>query len=1263
MICEVFMDKKEEELYMSENDKLPEKPIYVIGKSFPHDSSGRPTKEGWNELSNTLSVFSDKRFETARYIMVKDGRIIRHIGVSSCSPSSTIIQPDDDFIFSLRNYAEKTDSKVIFIHNHPSGDIRPSENDITLTKKLENNFIDNEGVNRFCGHIILDHGNYGLYLPETGWKSLIDGKIQDIGNMSGVYVESTSLYGIKIKGENDLLLLAAKADQLDDGISWNRTNWIPAWFATPKGLVKNLEYINISEFNDVPLLKTKIRSLGRDSRSEFIYLTPANLEQNLICESFAQTTGMVRDVCLLKDDGYDFSKYSGGNIFEEVLKNEITIDDTDKYGKEIVDEKIDFEINSEQKNNMISKENNMEKNKEQGKFGDRLIFNRNKVEFKDLTPEQNLEREKLYDEVSFKNTAGENSEFMNIMNYFDFANHRDEEILFLRAAKDIGGDIIRDSEGMSKAVEQYLCSKFDVPQSYKDGEHLTYSKEEFDSFKQKFNFINFAAFDIVHGRKEALKNKNIETPEIFEEFFKAQFREPVSQEETLSAKEFNKAVADEIEKMEKENVSVNNENKKVIKENNIMKNYFNELSVKLGLKDDGAFNQFYNNLSLDNKDLCDYKEMGSTENNPFASQELKMFKNKCDAVYYPKTNTYHICIFGDERSDYYFDKDFKPMTEETFDAANPINIETINEGKHINTIEFLSHLKSKELSFKAIEVVDYSEFAGMPKASYYTVKDNTKDPPLLETFVSDENGNILNSALEKQNFIDNNRHNLVDFFDHNKNNQIKLPSYVNDFVNKINNEFLSKKDFNLGTEVKNISKQAVEFSNFIKSNYIRNKEKQNTKQTNEISYQTFQKKSKSKDVANTEDKSESTQEKLHEPEASESSQNISEPVIDKTKDNKMEILQEQLKRVMDKLDKVIQENNELRKENELLRENGKNIQNPQEAHEYNSSSEKSNYNKRSMEPNSFTREKAFIANAKVPPFGRLVDGKIEILKDCRFQERLEHEWDNTQNKVILIHPEKDGKNTKIEMSELDYYKIINNYEELEKTKNSVTQDSFEWIKAHENYNKNLLLDEHKYRINTTENFHHNFKVRCSINKPRNPEDAILEAKQIIDGMSKYEKSKFNKMRHEMGSEKFDRMLINEFTLNVGERDMDKATFKTEGVNEIYYDANKELTELPVGAKIGKTDFKVGDSITMAIRTKGWNGKVRKTPASDFKIVKVSKDFVPNRAIVYSEKSKASYLLPLDELERQIVRSQKQKTKEEKRQIAKDDKLYGYEGRS
>ncbi len=59
-------------------------------------------------------------------------RIIRDEVVSMGSLTASIVHPRDTFKTAVRESA----AAVIFIHNHPSGDTRPSQEDILLTRRL-----------------------------------------------------------------------------------------------------------------------------------------------------------------------------------------------------------------------------------------------------------------------------------------------------------------------------------------------------------------------------------------------------------------------------------------------------------------------------------------------------------------------------------------------------------------------------------------------------------------------------------------------------------------------------------------------------------------------------------------------------------------------------------------------------------------------------------------------------------------------------------------------------------------------------------------------------------------------------------------------------------------------------------------------------------------------------------------------------------------------------------------------------------------------
>ena len=75
----------------------------------------------------------DLKKETFRCALLDTkNKIIREEIVSIGTLSTSIVHPRDSFKAAIRESA----AAVIFIHNHPSGDIKPSQEDILLTKRL-----------------------------------------------------------------------------------------------------------------------------------------------------------------------------------------------------------------------------------------------------------------------------------------------------------------------------------------------------------------------------------------------------------------------------------------------------------------------------------------------------------------------------------------------------------------------------------------------------------------------------------------------------------------------------------------------------------------------------------------------------------------------------------------------------------------------------------------------------------------------------------------------------------------------------------------------------------------------------------------------------------------------------------------------------------------------------------------------------------------------------------------------------------------------
>lgn len=99
------------------------------------------------------------------YLILLDNkhRKLRDVQVSQGSLTSSVVHPRDVFMVVIRNSA----AAVIFVHNHPSGDPTPSQEDLALTRRLRE-VGELLGV-RVLDHIIIGKGRYVSFVDDGYW--------------------------------------------------------------------------------------------------------------------------------------------------------------------------------------------------------------------------------------------------------------------------------------------------------------------------------------------------------------------------------------------------------------------------------------------------------------------------------------------------------------------------------------------------------------------------------------------------------------------------------------------------------------------------------------------------------------------------------------------------------------------------------------------------------------------------------------------------------------------------------------------------------------------------------------------------------------------------------------------------------------------------------------------------------------------------------------------------------------------------------------
>ncbi len=112
-----------------------------------------------SDIAKLYSIYRNPQLEYFHIVLLKDGKIVRQIGMSSGLPSVTLAIPYG--ISNQEELARYFDSddfdQLYLIHNHPSGDPSPSDEDLSVTGRYVRAY-----VNKEVKHVILDHSTFSL---------------------------------------------------------------------------------------------------------------------------------------------------------------------------------------------------------------------------------------------------------------------------------------------------------------------------------------------------------------------------------------------------------------------------------------------------------------------------------------------------------------------------------------------------------------------------------------------------------------------------------------------------------------------------------------------------------------------------------------------------------------------------------------------------------------------------------------------------------------------------------------------------------------------------------------------------------------------------------------------------------------------------------------------------------------------------------------------------------------------------------------------
>ncbi len=137
-----------------------------IGKRFAQEEikrgeQFRSSAEGFNHYREHLGGLKKEEFHVL--LLDAKNRKIRDVRVSEGSLTSSLVHPREVFNPVIRESA----AAVILVHNHPSGDPLPSQEDLQITRRLRE-IGEVMGV-RVLDHIIVGKGKYVSFVDDGYW--------------------------------------------------------------------------------------------------------------------------------------------------------------------------------------------------------------------------------------------------------------------------------------------------------------------------------------------------------------------------------------------------------------------------------------------------------------------------------------------------------------------------------------------------------------------------------------------------------------------------------------------------------------------------------------------------------------------------------------------------------------------------------------------------------------------------------------------------------------------------------------------------------------------------------------------------------------------------------------------------------------------------------------------------------------------------------------------------------------------------------------
>lgn len=167
------------------------------------------------DLAAVAQVYRDPRFETLRYILTKNGKVVHETAVSCRLPSMVTAWAGGfaEFRNGMEKAIKATGADGLYmLHNHPSGNASPSEADLTMTKKIGGGVFNRV----FRGHVVIDTNQYTV-IDDDGVGKVFDADFGGAEPHKGTTgkAQHFPLLGMQINGARSIAAVGAAIKRPD----------------------------------------------------------------------------------------------------------------------------------------------------------------------------------------------------------------------------------------------------------------------------------------------------------------------------------------------------------------------------------------------------------------------------------------------------------------------------------------------------------------------------------------------------------------------------------------------------------------------------------------------------------------------------------------------------------------------------------------------------------------------------------------------------------------------------------------------------------------------------------------------------------------------------------------------------------------------------------------------------------------------------------------------------------------------------------------